>query len=71
LTTQKLGSAVQDEIGTELERVLVDRCCKRIIDRDDRANSMGSGGEACDIYDLDGWIRRRFEVQQLAALRHL
>ena len=70
VTTQKLGRAVQNEIRTELERVLIDRCCKRIIDRDDCANSMGGSGEPRDVHVVEATPPGVFDQAAINAVKH-
>ena len=69
MASKKFGRAVNDKVGAEFQRSLIDGRGKSTVDRNQRSMTMRCGGEARDIDNLDGRIRRRLKVKQLAALR--
>lgn len=63
-----LGGAVKHQVGAKLERVLVDRCGKRIINDHGRSDRVGALRESLDIHDLASWVGRTFQIEHPATL---
>ena len=68
VTAQELGRAVDDEVGAERQRVLVDGRRKGVVGDHDGADAVRRDGQPRDIHHLEGGIGRGLEVDDPAAL---
>jgi hypothetical protein len=62
-----LGGGVEDDVGAEGERLLVDGRCQRAVDAHQRASPVAQLGHACHVDDLQVRVRHRVGVEH----RHL
>src|ERR1700677_1212559 len=68
VSAEEFRSTVQDNIGTEAEWCLIDRCCESVIHHDDGADRMRGPRQPLDVDDLDGRVGGRFQIYHPAAL---
>ncbi|HSK17940.1 MAG TPA: hypothetical protein VK912_02285 [Longimicrobiales bacterium] len=63
VATEILRGTVHDEIGAPLERALVDRGGKRVVDDRRRADSARASSEPRDVEYVQRRVCRRLEVE--------
>jgi hypothetical protein len=68
MAAQELRRTVDDEVGPECERALVDGRSEGVVDDDDGAGRMPGGSEPLDVEHLEGGVRWRLEVEESHAL---
>jgi len=64
--SEKLGRAVDDEVGAEIERTLIDRGGERVVHYDRRPGGAGAVCQSGDVEHLQRRIRRALQVEQAA-----
>ena len=69
VAAEELRGAVEDEIGPEGERALVDGRGKGVVDDDDGPGGMARGGQPLDVQHLERGVGGRLQVEQPGAAR--
>ena len=67
MSAEKLGGAVNDKVGAEFQRLLIDRRGERVIDYDQSTMAMGGGRQASEVDDFVGRVGRTLQIHNLAA----
>ena len=66
VASEELRCTVYDEIGAEVEGALVDRRREGVVHNDQRTGIPCRCGETLDVGQLECWVRRRLQVDELA-----
>src|SRR5215218_2716836 len=67
VTAEVLGGAVEHEVRPQGERALVYRGSEGAVHHDDRPGLTPGFGEATNVDELERRVRRRLQVQEIAA----
>ena len=70
LAVNVLGRRIDDDVGAELERALVERRREHVVDDELGAGRVRDLGHRGDVVDLQGRIGRRLHEEHLGVLRH-
>ena len=70
VAAEELGRAVDDEVGTELERTLQHRARERAVDGDQRARTVHELADRVEVDDAEQRIGRELEPDQAGAIGH-
>lgn len=66
VSTEKLGRTVNDQVRTEFQRLLIDRCGKGVIDDHHGAAAMRGRRQASQIDNFIGRVGGALQIQDLA-----
>ena len=70
MAVEVLRRAVQRQIGTELQRLLIARRQERVVDDVHRLRCLGNFRDRCNIRQLHRRVCRRFGQEQFRVLAH-
>ncbi len=65
LTVDVFGGGVDDDVGTEFERMLQDRGGEDVVDHDEGSSRMGQLTDGAKVDDLQPWVRGGLEKNRL------
>ncbi len=68
VAAEVLRRRVQDDVGSERERLLEVRSREGVVDDDERADGVGSLGRRADVDEVQERVRRRLEPDEPRAL---
>jgi hypothetical protein len=68
---EALGGAMHDQVGTELDRTLVDRRGEGVVDHGDRIGIVRRLDQPLEVEPLEVGVGGRLQMEQPAALCHL
>src|ERR1700686_1778854 len=61
MTAEVLGGAVDDQVGTEPDRGLIDGCRESVVDDQQGPRAVCRLGPVLDVVDPQKWIRRALQ----------
>ena len=70
LAVDVLGGGIDDAVGAELERLLIERCRKYIVDDEGGARRVGDVGDRLDIEHVQRRIGRSLQKERLRVRPH-
>ena len=69
MSAEELGCAVNDEIGAEFQRLLIDRRGQCVVYNHQRTLAMGCDSQTAEIDHFDGRVGWTLEIDGLACFR--
>src|SRR5437588_12785751 len=70
LAVDVLGCRIDDAVGAELERALIERGGEYVVDHEGGSRRMRDPGDCLDVENLQRRIRRAFQEERLGAWAH-